>query len=65
MVQAVKNAPYFDQYDQFENYIISELGIDKGSFVKVFSLLLTGVDSSANISQLYKYLKNYIGEIIK
>jgi len=61
----IKNAPYFEQYDDFKNYIMKESGLKDNDFSKVFRFLITGADNGPDIAEIYKYLKNYIGEIIK
>ena len=65
MIKAIKSAPYFKEYDDFKNYIIKESGLKDENFSKVFRLLLTGTSDGPKITEIYKYLKNYIGEIIK
>jgi len=65
IIKAIKKAPYFDKYDDFKNHIIKESGLEDENFSKVLCLLLTGVKNTPDISKIYKYLKNYIGEIIK
>jgi len=59
------NAPYFDQYDDFVNYIINKSKIKDDVISIILQLLFTGDEDGPEIKRLYKYLKNYIGEIIK
>ena len=65
MADAIKNAPYFEAYEDFKSYIIKESGVEGENFAKSLSLLLTNSQSSPDLAGVYKYLKNYIGEIIK
>jgi glutamyl-tRNA synthetase len=65
MVETIKNAPYFEEYNDFKNYVMKESGLKGQSFFKPLRLLLTGADHGPDVSEIYKYLKNYIGEIIK
>jgi len=65
MVETIKKAPYFEKYDDFKNYIMKESGLKEKDFFKLFGLLLTGSENTPDLKQLYKYLKNYLGEIIK
>jgi len=65
MKDAIKSAPYFNEYDAFKDYISKETGLDGDDFVKPLHLLLTGTVDGPEIAEIYKYLKNYIGEIIK
>jgi len=63
--KTIKKAPYFEQYDDFKNYVLKEAGLENENFIKPLRVLLTGAESGPDIAELYKYLKNYIGEIIK
>lgn len=65
IVETVKNAPYFEEYADFEKYIMQESGLKGKNLSKPLRLLLSGVENGPDISEVYKYLKNYIGEIIK
>ena len=65
MRTAIKNAPYFEEYDGFKSYIMKESGVTGEEFLKTLHLLLTGAEDGPDITLVYKYLKNYIGEIIK
>ena len=62
---AIKKAPYFEKYEEFEKYLNNELGLNSESFSKPLRYLLTGAQNGPDIAKIYKYLKNYIGEIIK
>ena len=61
----IKIAPYFDKYDDFINHIIKESGLKSENISKPLSILLTNTDSGLDIAKIYKYIKNYIGEIVK
>ncbi len=65
MSETIKNAPYFDEYDDFKNYIMKESGLKGKHFFKPLRLLLTGAEHGPDVAEVYKYLKNYIGEIVK
>ena len=65
MIEIIKNAPYFDEYDNFENYIMKESGLKGENFFKLLRLVLTGAEHGPDITKIYMYLKNYIGEIVK
>jgi len=65
IVACVKEAPYFDEYDAFCHYIVKHTGIDTHRVGKIISVLLTNTDDDTKITEIYKYLKNYIGELIK
>ena len=65
IAETIKGAPYFEEYNDFKNYIIKESGLKDEEFIKTFRLLLTGAEDGPDIAEIYKHLKNYIGEIIK
>ncbi len=65
MTEAIKGAPYFDEYDDFKNYIMKESGLKGENFLKPLRILLTNAQHGPDIAEIYKYLKNYIGEIVK
>ncbi|MEA3371307.1 MAG: glutamate--tRNA ligase [Campylobacterota bacterium] len=65
MVETIKSAPYFDKYDDFKAYIIKESGLEGEEFLRALRLLLTNAEVGPDIAEIYKYLKNYIGEIVK
>ena len=61
----IKKAPYFEEYSDFKNYIMKESGLKGGNLVQPLRLLFTNAEYGPDISDIYKYTKNYIGEIIK
>ena len=65
MKNVIIGAPYFDQYEDFKNYVMKESGFKEGNFSKTLRILLTNAESGPDVAEIYKYLKNYIGEIIK
>ncbi|WP_457749958.1 glutamate--tRNA ligase [Sulfurimonas sp.] len=65
MAQTIKKAPYFDKYNDLKNYIMKETGLEEKHFLQSFRILLTNSEHGPDIAQIYKYLKNYIKEIIK
>ncbi len=65
MSEIIKNAPYFEEFDDFKNHIMKESRLNDKIFSKLLRLLLTGAEHGPDISLVYKYIKNYIGEIVK
>ena len=65
IIEIIKNAPYFEEYDEFKKYIIKKSELEDEIFSKTFRYVLTGAENGPDIAMIYKYLKNYIGEIIK
>ncbi len=65
LVETIKKAPYFEEYDDFKNFTMKESGLKGKDFFKSLRFLLTGAEHGPDLSAVYKYLKNYIGEIVK
>ena len=65
ITQTIKDAPYFEEYDEFKNYIMKTSGLKGKDFFKPLRILLTGKENGPDLALIYKYLKNYIGEIVK
>jgi glutamyl-tRNA synthetase len=65
MSNCIKNAPYFEEYEDFKNFIMQETNLKGKNFFKPLRLLLTGAEHGPDVAEVYKYLKNYIGEIVK
>lgn len=61
----IKDAPYFEEYYDFKNYLMKKSGLKEKNFAKIIRIILTGAENTPDIAEIYKYLKNYIGEIVK
>ena len=57
---------FFDvEYDDFKDYIMKESGLKEENFFKQLRYVLTGAGHGPDVAEIYKYLKNYIAEIVK
>ncbi len=65
LIDLIKAAPYFENYDDFKKHLMKESGLKGKNFFKPLRYILTGSGNGPDVSELYKYLKNYIGEIVK
>ncbi|QOY53293.1 glutamate--tRNA ligase [Candidatus Sulfurimonas baltica] len=65
MIETIKSAPYFEEYNDFKNHIMKESGLKGKDFFKPLRFILTGAGNGPDVAEIYKYLKNYIGEIVK
>ena len=65
MINTIKSAPYFKEYDDFKNYIMKESGLKGKNFFKPLRYVLTGAGHGPDVAEIYKYLKDYIGEIVQ
>lgn len=63
--EALKIAPFFDDFKDLQEYLIAQTGIKGKNFFKSIRLLLTGAEHGPELDQLYPYIKNYLQEIIK
>ena len=65
LVAAIKAAPYFDTYDDFKNHTMKESSLEGKNFLKPLHYILTGAEDGPDMAEIYKYIKNYLGEIVK
>ncbi len=65
MRAAIKAAPFFETFDDFQAHIMQKSGLEGSDFVAPLRILLTGAEHGPELADLYAHLKNYIGEIIK
>ncbi|QKF59420.1 glutamate--tRNA ligase [Aliarcobacter lanthieri] len=59
------NAPYFENYDDLKNYVIDKTSLKGKNLFKPLRYILTGAENGPNISDIYPFIKNYLGEIVK
>lgn len=65
ITKAIQSAPYFDAYTDFKNYLIKESGLEEKDVSELIRHHLTGEENGPDIAEIYKHIKNYIGEIVK
>lgn len=65
IIICLKNAPYLDTFDYLEKYIKNETSLNNEELVKPLRYALTGEIEGPELSHIYPFIKNYIGEIIK
>ena len=63
--EVLKDAPYFDKYENLENYLTEQTNLKDENLFKPLEYILTGKNDGVNISDIYPLIKNYLGEIIK
>ncbi|MCJ7765277.1 MAG: glutamate--tRNA ligase [Thiovulaceae bacterium] len=63
--KVILDAPYFEKFDDFKNYLMKESGLKGKNFFKPLRLLLSGSEHGPEVADLYVYLKDFIGEIVK
>ena len=65
MRKVIINAPYMETYEKFESYLIKESALEGENFSTPLRLLLTGTENGPEVADLYVYLKDFLGEIVK
>jgi glutamyl-tRNA synthetase len=65
VAECIKQAPYFDEFSALQNYITEKTDLEEKSLSQALRLLLTNAQNGPELSKIYKYLKNYLGEIVK
>ncbi|MEA1920140.1 MAG: glutamate--tRNA ligase [Campylobacterota bacterium] len=63
--KVINSAPHFEAFDSFMSHLMKESGLEGELLLEPLRLLLTGAKHGPEVSELYPYLKNYLGEIIK
>lgn len=58
-------APHFDDFDAYLEYLIRHSGLTGEAIFKPLRLLLTGADHGPDLADLYAHLKNYLKEVVK
>jgi glutamyl-tRNA synthetase len=65
MRKVIMEAPYFEEFNDFKSYVMKESGLKGKNFFKPLRLLLTGAGNGPEVADLYVYLKDFMGEIVK
>jgi len=63
--EVLKNAPFFDNFDDFKSYLAKESGLTEKELTKPLRLLLSGAEQGPDLGLIYPMIKNYLVEIIK
>lgn len=63
--KVIHAAPHFDDFDSFKSHLMQESALKGKNFFKPLRLLLSGAEHGPEVADLYPYLKNYLGEIVK
>jgi len=61
----IKNGPFFENYNDFENYLIKKTDLKGEKLLKPLIYILTGEKENSKIEKIYPLIKNYLGEITK
>jgi len=61
----LQQATYFENYEDFYQYLTTKTKMEKQTLENVLALLFTNSMDAPELKEIYKYLKNYLGEIVK
>jgi len=61
----LQEAPFYDDFEEFEKYIMEKTSLSGEKLNKPLEYVLTGRNNAIDISKVYPLIKNYIGEIVK
>jgi len=63
--KCIEDAPFFDKFEELKKYVSEKTGLKGKNFFMPLRFALTGASHGPNLSEIYPYIKNYLGEIIK
>lgn len=61
---SLNGAPYFEEFNELKSFVKEKTNLDDEKVLKPLNYILTG-DENINASEIYSFIKNYIGEIVK
>ena len=61
--ELIFEAPIIDNFDEFEDYLITKSGLSRDELEEPLQQLLTGTAHGAKLSEIYPYIKSYILEV--
>ena len=61
----IVSAPYFEEYEAFKNHLQKESGVNGELFTNALRVLLINTQEGPELAEIYQYIKNYLGEIVK
>ncbi len=60
-----KDAPFFKDFNDYKSYLSEKSSLKGKRLFKPLRVMFTGEKDGPNLSDIYPYIKNYLGEIIK
>lgn len=63
--ECLSQAPYYDTVDELMHYITEKTGLTEDKVIKPLEYLITGQNNGPKLSDIYPFIKNYLGEIVK
>lgn len=65
LAKSIKEAPFFEEYNDFKNYLLEKTALKGKNLFKPLRLLLSNAEHGPDISLIYTHIKNYLGEVVK
>jgi len=62
--QVLIDAPMFKTFDELQNYLTQETGLEGETLLSPLRLLLTGTDDGPDLGDIYPYIRSYLLEVI-
>lgn len=63
--ECLQNAPYFEDIKKLQEYILKQTDLQEPILSQTLNFAITGSKEHQNLGDIYPYIKNYLGEIIK
>ncbi|RBQ31965.1 glutamate--tRNA ligase [Arcobacter sp. FW59] len=63
--ESLENATYFETYDELKNYVVEKTALKGKNLFKPLRFILTGTENGPNLADIYPFIKNYLGEIVR
>lgn len=63
--ECLQKAPFFNNFEELKKYISEQTNLDDENLLNPLKYLLTGAKDGVNILDIYPFIKNYLGEIVR
>ena len=63
MAKLIYDAPMINKFDEFKTYLMEKSGLQEENFSKPLRYLLTGVEDTTELSEVYPLIKSYLLEV--
>lgn len=63
--ECLSTSPFIDEFEDLKKYVSEKTSLKGKSLLMPLRFALTGASNGPNLSEIYPYIKNYLGEIIK
>lgn len=65
IMECLKNASFIEDFEELKKYITEQTSLKGKNLFKPLRYVLTGRENGPNLSDIYPFIKNYLGEIVK